>query len=167
MACRECPTTVPVITKRLAEHLLSKIPEANRAQILVATFEWLSHRDDYISCYEGINGRPYTDKEKATIDLDTATCMALPCPYVLGHAILATERDDTLGCMLGGLGPHYNQLSEANVGPPYGWLPTIIMRTWDPNMGRELLRRRQIADIKVAWFTRYPVATGREMLIGT
>jgi hypothetical protein len=154
MLCQGCPGHVPCISLRLTEHILADIPPAKRAAILIATFEWLTRRDEGIVCYEGITGRPYTDQEKAMISLDTEVCASLPCPY-------ASTNDE--GCLLGGLGPHYNRMEEANKAP-YGWLPTLVARTWDPQTVRDLGKRRAIADVKIAILTRNDGWLSREMV---
>jgi len=134
---------------------------AKRSQILIAAFEWLTRRDPGVECYEGITGRAYTTKEKDTIALDHGVIANLPCPF---HAVD--------GCMLGGLGPHYNCADEVGHAT-YGWLPTMVARYLDREQLRDLARMRAIADGKISLLTRNDVfyshdhSSGRDTVLVT
>ncbi len=152
MPCPSCPGPVPVISQSLAAQVIGKIPELQRPAILIATFEWLTRKDQGLTIYEGIIGRPYTNKEKDTIALEHGIVAELPCPY---------HTPD--GCMLGGLGPHYNRIEET-AKAPYGWLPTLVAKFLDRATLKDLARRRQIADAKISLLTRNEGFLTREML---
>lgn len=152
MPCPNCPGPVPVVSQSLAQKLISQIPETKRPGILIATFEWLTRKDEGLTIYEGINGRPYTDREKDIIAMEHGIVAELPCPYHTPN-----------GCMLGGLGPHYNRIEETGKAP-YGWLPTLVAKFLDRRTLLELARKRQIADAKISLLTRNEWFLTREML---
>lgn len=139
--CPGCPG-VPVVSKALATRVLSRVPRELRPQALQRAMEWLTRQHEGITLYLGIHGRPYTNIEKDAIAVETSAVSSLPCPFVLEG-----------GCIIGGLGPHYNRVEEMKK-PPYGWLPTFVALTWDTEGYRGLVKAQSIADAKVCELTR-------------
>ena len=152
MPCSRCPGPVPVMSVALARRILAQVPELQRPKILIASFEWLCGKDEGIRIYEGITGRPYTDREKDAIALDQGVVAGLPCPYHTPN-----------GCMLGELGPQYNARDEHQKAP-YGWLPTLVAREWDRATLTDMAKRREIADAKISLLTRNAEFYTREMV---
>lgn len=142
MSCESCPNSVPVVSQRVADYVVTHLPPALRHRAAVAALEWLTARHAGLELYVGINGRHYTATEKRAIAHEIAAVAGLPCPFKVGES-----------CLLGGLGPLYRTFYEAH-RPPYGWLPTQIARLLDGRTYRELVRRGAIADAKVALVTR-------------
>jgi len=139
--CPGCPV-VPVVSKHLATAVLARKAKLTKERCSVRAFQWLTERHEGLEMYAGICGRPYTSEEKNAIALDTGAVSGLSCPLF--------EPD---GCVLGGLGPHYNRAEEMGK-QPYGWLPTLIAATYDPVGFRELVKRGAVADAKTALLTR-------------
>lgn len=139
--CPNCPQ-VPVVSVILASRVLKRVPEVERIAAAQAAFQWLTERHAGISIYAGINGRRYTGEEKDAIALDTQAVAETPCPFLTGS-----------GCMISGLGPHYNNIEETGKAP-YGWLPALVSREWALNEYRILVKAGRIADAKIALLTR-------------
>lgn len=139
--CPGCPT-VPVVSKELGTKVLARKPQKTQEQCLVRAMAWLTERHEGIEMYAGICGRPYTSAERNAIAVDTGAVSGLSCPLY--------EPD---GCVLEGLGPHYNA-HEEGLRHPYVFLPAVIAKTYDPDGLYALIRRGVIADAKVALLTR-------------
>jgi hypothetical protein len=142
VSCPGCPI-VPVVSKQLATTVLARKPKPIKERCLVRALGWLTERHEGLEMYAGICGRPYTNDEKNAIAVDTGAVSGLSCPLY--------EPD---GCVLGGLGPHYNPHEEALRGQPYAFLPAVIAKTYDHDGLYTLIRRGVIADAKVALLTR-------------
>ncbi len=140
--CPECGP-VPVVSTKLAEMILAGVPVGIRDRILTVTFDWLTTKHAGIRIYKGITGRAYTNEEKDAIGPDQGLVSELECPY-----------RGRLGCVIGGLGPHYNVIEEHSRGAPYGFLPALVARAWDPKRYKGLIEAQEIADAKVALLTR-------------
>lgn len=139
--CPGCPT-VPVVSKELGTKVLARKPQKTQERCLVRAMAWLMERHEGLAIYAGICGRPYTNDEKNAIATETGAVSGLPCPLLDGE-----------GCVLGGLGPHYNSHEEF-FRRPYAFLPAVIAKTYDPDGLYALMRRGVIADAKVALLTR-------------
>ena len=153
MICNNCPT-VPIVSSHLTAQVLRGKAKETWGKALIASMSWLLERHPGLEIYEGINGRPYTIEERSTIALETGLVERLGCP-------LRTET----GCILGGLGPHYNPGDEAKRGP-YVFLPTAIARMLAPNELKNLVASCAVADAKVMVLTRNSSLPTREMLVG-
>ncbi len=134
--------SVPVISAFRAVKILALIPKERRQQILQAAMAWLTERHEGIESYNGIVSRKYTNQEKDTIAVDTAAVAGLSCPFMTID-----------GCLLGGLGPHYNRAEETGK-QPYLFLPMAVAREWAREDIKELVSRGYVADAKVAFLTR-------------
>jgi len=143
-AVEQCPCAyVPVVSVALAGRFLGNMAPERRLPALLAAMAWLTARHPGLSLYEGINGRPYTDAEKDAIAHETGVVLNLPCPF----------HTEAGGCLLGGLPTSYNRAEEAGKAP-YGWLPTLVARTWAREEFRRLVQEGAVADAKVANLTR-------------
>lgn len=139
--CPNCPQ-VPVVSLSLANAVLKHIPEVERIPAVQAAFQWLTARHEGLSLYVGINGRYYTREEKDAIALETQAVAETPCPFFASS-----------GCMIHGLGPHYNRIEETGKAA-YSWLPTLMARGWALDEYRVLVKAKAIADAKIALLTR-------------
>ena len=141
MNCLGCPQ-VPVVSVVLAHHRLQRLSESERQAAAAKALEWLLTRHEGVETYAGIHGRPYTDEEKDALAVETQAVAGTPCPFFAES-----------GCIIGGLGPHYNRVEETGKAP-YGWLPTLVARECDLGGYKHLVVAKEIADVKVALLTR-------------
>ena len=139
--CPNCPT-VPIVSVRLATKIFPAMSSQKRMKALLASFEWLTKRDEGLSLYNGVNGREYTNDEKKAISFEASTVAGFQCPFWSGKS-----------CSIGGLGPHYNRVEETQAGQ-YGWAPLLLARELDRQQLKELASRCAIADAKIALLSR-------------
>ncbi len=151
--CPSCPLRVPVISQRLAKRVLSRVPEPARTQVKMRALEWLVENHPGLELYQGLTGH-YTEDDKDVIALETLAVSNLPCPmWEFGRA----------ECVLGGLGPHYNEVEEQNV-PPYLWLPTAVSVEWAHDEFKALVASGYVADAKVALLSRNTMFLSKQVL---
>lgn len=135
----DCLGTVPITSRHLALEVLGRIPRWEAQDVLEAAIAWLAERHDGLEHYSGIQGRRHTDEERVAAGRELAGVARTPCPF-----------KTPLGCMLGGLGVHYNRVDEAN-GQPYSWLPMHVAKELSPDTLRKMIRSGAVADAKAVY----------------
>lgn len=142
--CRDCPN-VPIVSYPAGLAVCARLlmlSGKQRAAVIDASVDWLTHKHDGLELYEGIAGRPYTDAEKDLIGVEAPVVASLLCPYVVGN-----------DCLIGGLGVGFTAEREAG-HLQYFWLPTFIVRHFRRPLLAALVELKRIADAKIAALTR-------------
>jgi len=141
MSCASCPSPTPVVSLGLSRRVVESVPEEHRLRLFIKALEWLVTRHEGLTVYLGVNGRPYTQEERVAIAKETQAVRVLPCPFMEGET-----------CLLDRL-PLYEFGDEVQK-PPYLFLPTAVAKLIDEETLREVVRRKEVADAKVALLSR-------------
>lgn len=135
----DCTGTVPIVSRKLANDVIARLPRWELEGVLKASVAWLITQHPDLTEYNGVQGRQYSDEERRVAARDLGVVAALPCPF-----------KTPLGCLLGGLGPGYTRVNETG-RQPYAFLPMHIAKALAPETARQMVAAGEVADAKAVY----------------
>jgi hypothetical protein len=135
-----CDGRVPTVSPRQAGRIASWLGGEVRRVVEDGCIAWLTEEHPELAIKSGYTAeRAYDPLERVAVAAELYAVERTACPFqrpdgtcVLGLALVEVRRHPTLR------------------GPPYGWLPTLLLKALRPTALRELAHSRWIADAKLA-----------------
>jgi hypothetical protein len=141
---------VPEISPIEASAIVAGLNRVECYQVLNASIKWLMSPVSGVQIYEGIVGRPYSDIERARIEMERGLILQESCPFALegGNCVLGLHMP--LECQ----GRDFQ-----NPTAEVGFLPTLLAAAIDREEVRSLVAHRKVPDAKIAKQFKAPATT--------